>query len=149
MTFDKRTREMLRTHCGELHEDDGVDPRDYFRSGMNRHRQSRKAKQLCRQVAETLGLVLSGDCRDEILQSLQVVSVVPAPNTSRLLVTVAADVPDAQLDRGSIIERLHAQSGRLRSEVAASINRKRVPVLVFEVLVSPPPSGATPAVRSR
>ncbi len=67
MIPDERTREMLRAYCGELHEDDCVDPRDYFRSGPNPHRQSRKSKQLCRQVAETLDLVLSGDCRDEIL----------------------------------------------------------------------------------
>ena len=138
MTLDNRTREMLRAHCGELHEDDGVDPRDYFSSGTSRHRRSRKTKQLCRQVAETLDLVLSGDCRDEILQSLQVVSVVPAPNSSRLLVTVVAGLPDAQLDRGLILNRLDKQSGRLRSEVAASINRKRAPMLVFNVLGSPP-----------
>ncbi len=43
------------------------------------HKENRKAKQLCRQVLETLDLVLSGDCRDELLQSLHVVSVVPAP----------------------------------------------------------------------
>ena len=137
MIPDERTREMLRAYCGEVHEDDCVDPRDYFRSGSNPHRQSRKSKQLCRQVAETLDLVLSGDCRDEILQSLHVVSVVPAPNSSRLLVTVKADLPDDQLDRGEILNRLDTQSGRLRCEVAASINRKRVPTLLFNVLSSP------------
>ena len=137
MIPDERTRETLRAYCGELHEDDCVDPRDFFRSGTNPHRQARKSKQLCRQVAETLELVLSGDCRDEILQSLHVASVVPAPNSSRLLVTVTADLPDDQLDRGAILNRLDTNSGRLRCEVAASINRKRVPTLVFSVLSSP------------
>jgi hypothetical protein len=35
------------------------------------------------------------------------------------------------------LNRLDANSGRLRCEVAASINRKRVPTLVFNVLSSP------------
>ena len=98
------------------------------------HKENRKAKQLCRQVLETLDLVLSGDCRDELLQSLHVVSVVPAPNSSRLLVTVFADLPSELFDHQQILERVDDQMGRLRAEVAASINRKRVPSLVFHVL---------------
>ena len=80
MTFDKRKRDILRAHCVEFGEDDGVNPRDDSEgSGSGGYGQGRKSKQLCRQVAETLDLVLSGDCRDEILQNLQVVSVAPAP----------------------------------------------------------------------
>lgn len=101
---------------------------------MKYHKEIRKAKQLCRQVAETLDLVLSGDCRDELLQCLTVVSVVPAPNSSRLLVTVSADLPVEEFDRHEILELLERQTGRLRCEVAASISRKRVPSLVFHVL---------------
>jgi hypothetical protein len=40
--------------------------------------------QLCHQVAETLNCVLSGECRDEVLQNLQVLGVEPAPNASQL-----------------------------------------------------------------
>lgn len=98
------------------------------------HKENRKAKQLSRQVLETLDLVLSGDCRDELLQSLHVVSVVPAPNSSRLLVTVFADLPSELFDQQEILERVDDQMGRLRAEVAASINRKRVPSLVFHIL---------------
>jgi ribosome-binding factor A len=137
MKLDKHTREMLRAHCGEIHDDDAVDPRDCSRKSTRGHKESRKAKQLCRQVAETLDYVLSGDCRDETLQSLQVLSVDPAPNASRLLVTVRADLPDDQFDRQSILESLAGQTGRLRCEVAASINRKRVPALVFNVVGAP------------
>jgi ribosome-binding factor A len=98
------------------------------------HKESRKAKQLCRQVAETLDFVLSGDCHDELLQSLHVISVVPAPNSSRLLVTVSADLPIETFDRQELLELLERQTGRLRAEVAASINRKRVPSLAFHVI---------------
>ncbi len=97
------------------------------------HNEGRKAKQLCRQVADTLDLVL-GDCRDERLQALHVMSVVPAPNSSRLLVTVSVDLPGDEFDRQEILELLDQQTGRLRGEVAASINRKRVPALAFHVV---------------
>ena len=33
-----------------------------------------------------------------------------------------------------IMDRLREQAGRLRSEVAASINRKKVPLLAFHLL---------------
>jgi ribosome-binding factor A len=114
-----------------------VEDQDFLTSRAQRTRrnkESRKAKQLCRQVAETLELVLSGDCRDERLQSLHVISVVPAPNSSRLLVTVSADLPIEEFDRQEILASLDRQTGRLRAEVAASINRKRVPALVFHVV---------------
>jgi ribosome-binding factor A len=133
MTLDKRTREQLLAHCGQLHEDDCVDPREFFKSSKNSKKQDRKAKQLCRQVAETLDLVLSGDCHDPTLQSLRVVTVVPAPDASRLLVTLCADVPDGQFDRDAILGLLNKHTGRLRSEIATAITRKRVPLLTFHV----------------
>ena len=133
MKFDKRTREQLRAHCQEIHEDDGVDPREFFRKDNNRHKENRKARQLCHQVAQTLELVLSGDSRDEILQSLHVVSVEPAPDSSRLLVVVATDLPVEQFDPVDIVARLGRHTARLRSEVAGAIARKRVPLLVFQV----------------
>jgi len=70
-----------------------------------------------------------------------VVSVDPAPNTSRLLVTVVADLPDDQVDRQTILDRLNQQAGRLRCEVAASIHRRRAPALAFSVIARPRPGG--------
>ena len=98
------------------------------------NKEDRKAKQLCRQVADTLSLVLAGDGRDELLGCLQVQSVVPAPNASRLLVTVTADLGEQVVDTQQVLDRLAVQMGRLRAEVAASINRKRVPLLLFQVV---------------
>ncbi len=50
--------------------------------------------QLCHQVAETLEEVLA-ECGDVVLQDLRVLDVEPAPDASRLLVTVAVDaMPD-------------------------------------------------------
>jgi ribosome-binding factor A len=118
--------------CGEIHPEDGVDPRDLFRSPTNRKVTNRKTLQLCSQVADTLNLVLSGECADDVLQSLHVVAVKPAPNASQLLVVVSPSSAGQDLDPLSVHERLARASGRLRSEVAAAIVRKRAPQLVFQ-----------------
>jgi ribosome-binding factor A len=134
MTLDKRNHERLLAHCGQVRDDDGVDPRDFFKQRPHSRKEARKARQLCRQVSETLDMVLSGECRNELLQSLHVFSVDPAPNASRLLVTLCADVAKNRFDRPAILDLLHDQAGRLRCEVARAVHRKRVPTLVFHVV---------------
>lgn len=134
MTLDKRKREQMLALCGEIREDDGVDPHQYFKRSTIRKNENRKAKQLCRQVAETLALVLTGETGDELLASLIVESVVPAPDSSRLLVTLHADLPPGQFDRVSLEGRLANSKGRLRCEVAAAITRRKTPVLVFDLV---------------
>jgi hypothetical protein len=95
----------------------------------------RKTLQLCSQVADTLNYVLSGECDDELLQNLQVMSVVPAPNSSQLLVTVyPLATTDTTCDATEIRRHLVKAIGRLRSEVAASITRKKAPRLLFQVV---------------
>jgi len=133
MTLDKRAREQMLALCGEIHEDDGIDPRRFFKTRERRKKPDRKTRQLCRQVAETLTLVLSGECRDELLQSLYVVAVEPAPDSSRLMVTVRGDSLGRDGDTRRILERLSEEAGRLRCEVARAITRKRAPQLAFQV----------------
>ena len=129
MSENHRSSEPVTTFAFEA-----ADSTDSCSTGIPHRRDGRKAKQLCRQVAETLDLVLSGDCRDDLIQSLHVVSVEPAPNSSRLLVVVTSDLPAEQYDWHRIMDRLRQQAGRLRAEVAASINRKKVPLLAFHLL---------------
>ena len=45
-------------------------------------------------MSEALSLVLAGEIGDERLQTLKVVSVDPAPNSSQLAVTLCAAVPE-------------------------------------------------------
>lgn len=91
----------------------------------------RKVRQLCRQVHERLDLVFAGELDDPTLDGLWVVDVQPEPGGAALLVTVAA--PDhAELE--PIRASLDAVRGRLRSEVAAAITRKRTPHLRFAVI---------------
>ncbi len=91
----------------------------------------RKIRQLCRQVQERLDLVLAGELDDPTLDGLWVVEVQPEPGGAALLVTVAAP-DDAEL--APIRAGLDAARGRLRSEVAAAINRKKTPHLRFAVI---------------
>jgi ribosome-binding factor A len=77
------------------------------------------------------------------LRSLKVVSVTPAPDASRLLVTVEPVPPAGAADPGLVLARLGRASGWLRSEVAAAVTRKRAPVLTFR-LAPPAPAAGPP-----
>ena len=134
MALSKRKREELLALCGEIHEDDAVDPHTFFNDSHNSNKRNRKTLQLCRQVGEVLGLVLADGHADSALADLYVESIEPAPDASRMLVTVRADVPMEHFDPASILELLASQAARLRCEVAASITRKRAPQLMFTVL---------------
>lgn len=143
MAHNERERARLRALCGELHDDDGVDPREFFRPIRKRDKASRKSQQLCRQVQKTLDLVFSGETHDELLAALRIVSVTSSADSCALVVTLVADILTEQFNRDEIEARLAAMSGRLRSEVAATITRKRTPLLVFHLLG---PQGDIPAV---
>ena len=89
--------------------------------------------QLCKQVERAAADVLAGECAEESLLSAWVAEVRPAPNASRLAIVVVLGQGS-----GSVIEAraaLQHASPRFRSEVARSIFRKRVPDIVFEVVV--------------
>lgn len=136
MTLDKRTRDRMLAHCGEINDDDGVDPREYFKTPRSRKQDDHKARQLCAQVFETLSLVLAGEFHDEWLHNLEVVSVNPAPDASQLAVVVRAHMPGTLVDPREVLEKLNGVAGQLRAEVAAAITRKRAPKLVFQVVVA-------------
>src|SRR5262245_1980182 len=114
--------------CAQWDADDGIDPR----LSPKRHQgkvTNRKALQLCRQVERILAGVLEGD----ILRDLSVHSVVPAPDSSRLLATLvfhgslAVATPD-------ILTSLHAAHAKLRGEVARATHSRKTPELTFQVL---------------
>jgi ribosome-binding factor A len=125
-------RERLLEMCGQLHEDDCVDPNQYFKPNRKLDVANKKAKQLCRQALETLEMVLS-DCDEELMQSLVVAGVDPAPDSSRLLVTVGVDLEPDEFDQSLILSILQNQTPRLRAELARSISRKRVPNLSYRI----------------
>lgn len=117
--------------CAELQEDDQIDPRTYFDRRSPEEESLRRARMLCAQVRECLHVALGGVAEDPLLLDLCVEEVVPAPDASRLRVRLRCpnDVPltDAKAALTPIV-------GRLRTEVAREIHRRRVPTLVFEIL---------------
>lgn len=133
-----RKESSLDRYRAEVHEDDGQDPRYFFRKETKPTQAGRKAMQLCAQVADTLSLLFSGETSHEILQSLEVLDVAPAPNASQLLVTVAPAAGAPALDEPLVHEALARASGWLRSEVAAAITRKRAPRLSFRFVPALP-----------
>ena len=149
MALSKRLREQLLAHCGEIHDDDTVHPREFFKPSHGQNKEHHKAKQLCRQVAETLDQILSGEASDDALRGLRVADVLPAPDTSRLLVTLLVDCDPVTFNRALIEERLAQCKGRLRSEVASAITRRKAPTLVFEVIGPESPRGVEPQEDSQ
>ena len=134
MSLDKRTREQMLAHCDAIHEDDGVDPREFFKLRSHRDKPDRKAQQLCRQVAETIDQILAGELGDAALNAMRVASVVPAPDASRMLVTLVATGRDVPFDRVAVEQKLAAVTGLLRSAVAAAITRRKAPNLSFVII---------------
>jgi ribosome-binding factor A len=103
-------------------------------SSFRPQRTDRKTLQLCGQIADTLNYVLSGELDDDLLRNLYVESVRPAPDASRLLVSVAPlDVADANR-ADQILQKLLIYAPRIRSEVAQSIHRRKTPELSFVVV---------------
>jgi ribosome-binding factor A len=129
-SVDSKFVELKHT---EYQDEDAAAISKFFRKSTAEHLPPRKTLQLARQIAETLNSVLSGECRDTLLQSLFVESVVPAPDAAQMLVTVQPLDPDSAATEAEILSRLQGAMSWLRAEVAASITRKRAPNLVFQV----------------
>lgn len=93
----------------------------------------RKAHQLCAQVREVISFALAEQCEDQLLERLSVVAVSPAPDASRLMVTVALDPVGERVEATTVIEAMKQLRGQLRHEIAAEIHRKKTPELAFEL----------------
>ena len=136
MRLSRKQRErVLNQMCGIIRDDDAIDPKHYFYNKRKSKNKFRKAYQLCRQVADTLQLVLTG--ADPLLDGLTIVDVIPAPDARRMLVILAIS-PDEVHSATQIEEmmsRLRFHVPRLRSEIAQTICRRKTPQLSFEITV--------------
>jgi ribosome-binding factor A len=133
MSSRKSRKGQLRPLCGEIHRDDGVDPRKYF-SRSSRKPDGRKTLQLCAQAARALNAFLA-ECGDDVLSELRVASVSPAPGPESLLVMVEMG-PACRADPERVLATLRRAAGRMRWELGESLTRKRVPEIRFRVASS-------------
>ncbi len=86
---------------------------------------------MCAQVRQALDFIVPDSLQDTGYDAL-VVSVQPAPNTGNLLVLLTGVDPnqdDREL-RQAIVER----AGSIRTSVAESIQRRKVPTLTYRVI---------------
>lgn len=130
MKPSKRKEERLP--CAQIHPDDCIDPRDFFRT-KTRRRDDRKDRQLCKQVYRTLCTLLAGGFADPVIQDLMVESVEPAPDASRLLVTVRPTTLADRVAPATVHQHLCRVATVLRIEVAAAICRRKAPELIYRV----------------
>jgi len=112
----------------ERAEEDRLDPRFEIKGPQGKVG-NRKTLQLCRQVERALSLALEG----ELLRDLTVASVVPAPDSSRMLATVEFH-GSASIATTDVLAALENARTRLRREVAGAIHRRKTPELSFRVL---------------
>ncbi len=118
-------------------------PRRGRPSSNQPRRPDRKTLQMCSQVQRTLDQVLSGELGDDRLRDLYVSQVVPAPDAHCLMVSVSPLGFAKDFQPQVVLSRLAECTGRLRSELARAINRKKTPELMFRVVLAedlPPPS---------
>lgn len=92
----------------------------------------RKTLQLCAQVRHAVEFALTGELDDDVLRMLHVARVDPAPDASRMIVTVVPLMDDDDHDPIEILNHLHSHAGTIRHAVATDINRKKVPELMFQ-----------------
>ena len=99
-------------------------------SNDHRGHRGHKDLQLCRQVFDALTYALA-ELDDPLIDDLVLASVRPAPNASRVQVTLVASSPE--IDPEAALARLNEVGPELREEVAAEVHRSRVPELVFRI----------------
>jgi hypothetical protein len=131
MSMPQRHEETLRALCAQPDELDGLDPRRERRDAhatSQREKRSRKDVQFCGHVRELIDDALRARCGSDLLRRLACVDVAPAPHIGRLRVTVEipGDVPVS-----AALRELERARGYLRTCIAESTSRKRVPELFF------------------
>ncbi len=72
---------------------------------------------------------MAGESREPVLLDLLVLSVEPAPDSTHFLIVVTGNVEEA-----CALEALGRAASWLRTEVAASIHRRKAPLLTFRFL---------------
>lgn len=130
MSSRKPTRRRDTPPCADWREDDGIDPRMFAERRAPGRGRERTVLRLCSQVAECLRWSLGESCSDPRIAELEIEGVVPAPDAGRLRIEV---VVHGDLSEEMAQGLLSSALPRLRSAVAAYVQRRRVPDLAFSV----------------
>jgi ribosome-binding factor A len=129
----RKTRERGLPQAGDVWPDDEADPSRFFGEGRRSRTGNWKALQLSKQVERAAAVTLAAECESDILVGAVVAAVEPAPDSARLRVTVVLAPGRVGEDVGEARTALQRATPAFRAEVARSIQRKRVPEIVFDV----------------
>ncbi|MDC1141731.1 hypothetical protein OAU50_01445 [Planctomycetota bacterium] len=132
MKRKRKSRKKTLPICSAVREGDGSDPRFDRLEAFNRQTH-RKQLALCEQAARAIQITLASDVRDQELSELVLVRVVPAPNTTRLLVQLATiETTESSVDE--LTAKLNRPKSLFREEVAQAICRRKTPDVTFTVI---------------
>lgn len=129
MKTPNRRGDVLRALCAQVNEEDGLNPR-LEKKDVARNGAIKKDWQLCKQVLLALAVALQSEAADGRLREIEIVSVDPDPDASRMRVGIRPQ-EGSRLEWPDALARLRTARGFLRSCVGEAISRKRVPELVF------------------
>lgn len=123
--------------CDAWHEDDGADEQRRWshrrRLPRDQQKPPRKRAQLLAQIRRALEAAWPTTFDDPDLLGAQLLELRPEPDAMHLELILALP-PEATLTPQQARAAINAQLGWLRAEVAAAINRRRVPHLRVHVL---------------
>ncbi len=89
------------------------------------------------QAAQAIQLALADSPGEDWLLGLIVARVDPAPDSSRLLVTVQAFDDRLRGDPSAVLDHLERATPRLRLAVASATTRRKAPSLAFRIALTP------------
>ena len=119
--------------CGDIGPGDGIDPRLVARA-TGRKPRNYKGRQLGKEARHSLSMIFAGELGDPVFQDLEIVDVSPTDDGQFLIVSLALVGNCMETSESEILEKCRAVNGYLRSAIAWSVKRKRVPMLKFELL---------------
>ncbi len=123
--------DRARQLCGEIGEEDGVDPRLLSSTGTA-EKKGHKSKQFGKAAKRVLSLKMS-EFSDPKLQSLSILEVTSQHEGQSLLVILCCDDRVSTHQEAELLQKLHALEGSLRAAIARAVKRKRIPSLRFKL----------------
>ncbi|MES9851960.1 MAG: ribosome-binding factor A [Candidatus Thiodiazotropha sp. L084R] len=121
--------------CNRLDHEDGIDPRILARKLDSKPR-FYKAEQLSKEARRIISIVLSGELSDPVFQDLEVIDVNCNSSKQFLIIKVRHIDANSSLESNHTLTKLNTFKGYLRSVIAQSVKRKRVPALKFQLVAA-------------
>jgi ribosome-binding factor A len=134
MKQSKNWLKEARSLCAEPGPEDGIDPRIIARA-MNRKPRGHKSEQLSKQALHTLSMVFAGELTDPVFGELEILDVTTSDDGQFLTVTFSVSDPELLPAESLILEKCNSIEGYLRSTIARSVQRKRIPALKFKIVL--------------